>query len=128
MHKPPYHDDNPRDSTEKQVYRIECILVSYVEEEDHDWHLVIKDLVTNEKMTVEIPDPSCPEVTHVKLKKLATIRKRIVAAVGPVKKTARAAAPGTRIRVTGVGFFDKNNHPPGFKGRELHPVIDLKFL
>lgn len=125
--KPAYHDDNPRDPTELQVYRIDCILLTYVEEDDGDWHLVIKDLRTNEKMTVEVPDPACPEITHPKLSKLALLRRRIVAQVGPVKQRHRAAAPGTRMRVWGVGFFDKKNHPVGFSGRELHPVINLTF-
>src|ERR1051325_7281672 len=57
--KPPYHENNPRDMTEKKVYKINCVLIQYMREKDSDWHLVVKDLTTNEKMVVEIPDLDC---------------------------------------------------------------------
>ena len=60
--------------------------------------------------------------------KIDLSRKRLVAKVGPVKKKGRVPPAGTKIRVIGVGFFDKKNHPKGFKGRELHPVLELKVL
>src|SRR6185369_7248902 len=115
--KPAYHENNKRDQTEKQVYRIECILVKYKVEDDKDWHLVVQDLQTNEQMVVEIPDPdNCNEVkgnTH--LSKLAKVRKRIVAHVGPVTDEYRKPPEDSKkIIVTGVGFFDKKNHPQGF--------------
>jgi hypothetical protein len=55
-------------------------------------------------------------------------RNRLKAKVGPVKKTPRLPPAGTRLQIIGVGFFDKKNHPVGFKGREIHPVLELKVL
>ena len=127
--KPIYHDDNPRDASEKRVYQLDCILIKYKVEADKDWHLLVQDLETNEQMVVEIPDPQCDEVKgNPRFNKLALIRKRLVARVGPVKTGFRKPPANTRLRITGVGFFDKPNHPVGFKGRELHPVIDLAIL
>jgi hypothetical protein len=127
--KPAYHENNPRDSTEKRVYKIDCILLEYVQESDSDWHLVVKDLATNQKMVVEIPDTDCIDMSNPHFSKIDLSRRRLVAKVGPVKKTARIPPAGTKLQVIGVGFFDKKNHPVvGFKGRELHPVLELKVL
>lgn len=126
--KPDYHENNLRDKTEKKVYKIDCILLEYVQEADGDWHLVVKDLVTKEKMVVEIPDLECIDQANPHFSKIDVSRKRLVAKVGPVKKKARKPPVGTKIQIIGVGFFDKKNHPQGFKGRELHPVLELKVL
>ena len=48
--KPDYHENNLRDSTEKRVYKIDCILLEYMQEADSDWHLVVKDLISRKKM------------------------------------------------------------------------------
>lgn len=127
--KPDYHDDNLRDATEKRVYQIDCILIKYKVEDDSDWHLVVQDLNSKEQMVIEIPDPECDEIkNNPRFNKLTLVRKRLVAQVGPVTTQFRKPPPNTKLRITGVGFFDKPNHPIGFKGRELHPVITLNVL
>ena len=126
--KPDYHNDNPRDATEKKVYKIKCILIQYNQQNDSDWHLIVKDLTTDEKMVVEIPDLDCIDQSNPNFNKIDVSRRRLVAHVGPVKKTPRVPPPGTRLQIIGVGFFDKKNHPTGFKGREIHPVLELKVL
>src|SRR5258706_10668822 len=119
--KPTYHDNNPRDATEKKVYKINCILVKYMQENDSDWHLVVKDLATSEQIVVEIPDLDCIDQSNSHFSKIVVSKNRLKAKVGPVKKTPRVPPAGTRLEITGVGFFDKDNHPAGFKGREIHP-------
>jgi hypothetical protein len=126
--KPDYHEENLRDESEKQVYRIKCKVIKYKAENDQDWHIVIQDLVTKEQMVVEIPSPVCIDSSNPHFSKIPLVRKRFVALVGPVKKQFRAAPKGLKMEVSGVGFFDKSNHPVGSSGRELHPVIDLKAL
>jgi hypothetical protein len=126
--KPAYHENNPRDATEKKVYRINCKLVKYKVENDSDWHLVVQDLVTNEKMVVEIPSLNCIDQSNTRFNKIDISRRRLRNQVGPVTTQYRLPPAGTRLQITGVGFFDKSNHPVGFKGRELHPVLDLKVL
>ena len=126
--KPDYHENNLRDVREKKVYRIKCLLVKYMLEGDKDWHLVIKDLETNEQMVVEIPDLDCIGQSNPHFNKIEISRNRLKAKVGPVKKTARLPPSGTKLDIIGVGFYDKKNHPQGFKGREIHPVLELKVL
>ena len=126
--KPDYHEDNPRDTTEKQVYRIKCKLVKYMQEKDSDWHLVVQDLVTSQQMVVEIPDTDCIDMSNPHFNKIELSRNRLRAQVGPVKRQPRVPPAGTRLQIVGVGFFDKNNHPSGFRGREIHPVLELKVL
>jgi hypothetical protein len=126
--KPEYHEKNARDVTEKKVYRIKCVLVKYMMEGDKDWHLVVKDLATNDQMVVEIPDLNCIDQSNLHFNKIEVSRNRLKAKVGPVKTTPRVPPVGTKLEIVGVGFFDRNNHPPGFKGREIHPVLELKVL
>jgi len=126
--KPDYHENNPRDATEKKVYKINCILVKYMLEKDSDWHLVVQNLTTSEQMVVEIPDLDCIDQSNSHFSKIEVSRNRLKAKVGPVKRTPRVPPAGTRLQITGVGFFDKKNHPAGFKGREIHPVLELKVL
>jgi hypothetical protein len=126
--KPTYHNDNPRDATEKKVYKINCILIMYRAETDKDWHLIIQDRATNKQMVAEIPDPGCVDMSNTHFSKLIVSRNRLKAKVGPVTGTYRAAPSGTKLQIIGVGFFDKDNHPIGFKGREIHPVLELKVL
>jgi hypothetical protein len=126
--KPDYHEDNPRDTTEKQVYRIKCKLIKYMQEDDSDWHLVVQDLITNQQMIVEIPDTDCLDMSNPHFSKIQVSRNRLQAHVGPVKKQPRVPPAGTRLQITGIGFFDKKNHPIGFKGREIHPVLELRVL
>jgi hypothetical protein len=126
--KPDYHDDNPRDSTEKQVYKIKCKLVQYSLEDDSDWHLIVQDLSTSQQMVMEIPSTSCIGLSNSHLSKIQLSKKRLIAHVGPVKKTPRVPPAGTRLQIIGVGFFDEKDHPVGFSGREIHPVLELKVL
>jgi hypothetical protein len=126
--KPAYHEANPRDATEKKVYKIRCKLIKYKAEGDKDWHLVVQDLTTNEKMVVEIPSLDCIDQSNPRFNKIDVSRRRLKAQVGPVTNDYRLPPAGTRLEITGVGFFDKSNHPTGFKGRELHPVLELKVL
>ncbi|MES1226263.1 MAG: hypothetical protein ABUT20_62885 [Bacteroidota bacterium] len=128
--KPIYHNNNPREPSEKQVYVVDCILIKFKKESnDRDFHLIVKDLNSNEKLVVEVPNPACvnvagnPHFSHLK-----DLRTLLTTKLGTFTSAYKFAPAGTKIRVTGVGFFDKKNHPTGFKGRELHPVLNLEFL
>jgi len=128
--KPIYHNDNPREPSEKQVYVVECILVKFKKEtNDRDFHLIVKELNSNEKLVVEVPNPACVDIAgNPHLSRIKAIRTLLTQKLGTFTSSYKFAKPNTKIRVTGVGFFDKKNHPTGFKGRELHPVLDLEFL
>ena len=128
--KPVYHNNNPRDSSEKQVYVIDCILLRFKREtNDGDFHLIVRDPNNNEKLVVEIPNPQCVNISsNPHFSNIKDVRKLLTTKLGSFTANYKNAPAGTKIRVTGVGFFDKKNHPTGFKGRELHPVLDLEFL
>jgi hypothetical protein len=128
--KPPFHDDNPREPSEKQVYIIEAYLIKYKKEtNDNDYHLVVQDIDSDEQMVVEVPSLSCADAGHNEhFSHLKEVRNILSQQLGNFTTSYKYAPEGTRIRVTGVGFFDKRNHPRGFKGRELHPVLNLEFI
>ena len=128
--KPIYHDNNPRQPSEKQVYVVDCILIKYKREiNDGDYHLIVKDLNTNEKLVVEIPNPDCVNISgNSHFSHIKDVRMLLKTKLSTFTTNYKFAPTGTKIRVTGVGFFDKKNHPTVFKGRELHPVLDIEFL
>jgi hypothetical protein len=70
----------------------------------------------------------CVDTTNLHLSHIPAVRELLRQKLGTITTTYKNAKPGTKIRVTSVGFFDMKNHPTGFKRRELHPVLDLEFL
>lgn len=99
---------------EMQAYKITGWFVQLRKESDGDYHVVIRDLVTTKTMIVEIPDPRC--VTNAHLTNLAALRASMLTV--PV---------GTKIRVTGVLFFDFAHGQLGHADNyvELHPVTSV---
>lgn len=99
---------------EMQAYKITGWYVQLRQESDGDYHIILRDLVTTKTMIVEIPDPKC--VTSARLPNLAQLRD-----------LALSTPLGTKIRVTGVLFFDFAHGQIGHADNyvELHPVSGL---
>lgn len=103
---------------EVTTYQVEAVLLRIKQEDDSDLHLVLKDLNNDETLIAEIPSPEC--------------------AIGSLHsdsfKNARNLVqdidPGTKILVTGIGFFDKEHDQFGASsnGIEIHPVIRIRSL
>jgi hypothetical protein len=124
----------PRESriapTETTIWTIDATLTDYKEEVgkhgDRDYHLALKD-ASGKTMIAEIPASSCLRQTPEPLRSLITQARADFDsrfnATGQFKKT------NTRVRVTGVGFFDKLHGQRGLapNGIEIHPVIKIEF-
>jgi len=113
---------------EGTVYRVEGFLGGEHTEKDGDWHMVLFGRVNQRvSLIAEIPDPLCAGACRSGLA-LEYAKARAMLA-------ERLARPNPRdlpivVRVTGVGFFDREHGQAGAapNGFELHPVLKIEFV
>lgn len=113
----PYPRNNRIAPQELTVYRIRGIIQHISVENDHDWHLIVRDPVNSAAtMVVEIPDPEC--VSDQGLKADLIEARRVLHTI-PKHGLAE---------IDGVGFFDFIHTQRGGNrnGLELHPVLALR--
>ncbi len=123
--------DLPRQSSETEVFSIECYILGFKREKDMDIHIVIKELNSEETMVAELPSPWCPEIEATSRSK--TFQKvnewflNNIGKPGERYKTLRKPIP---VTITGMGFFDFVHGQKGMaaNGREIHPVIKIALL
>lgn len=112
-------------SAEMQVWKLSATLVSFKEEADSDYHLVLHDDQGN-SMIAEIPDPACVGQGSPFLAGITKARAQFNA-----RYTANGSMQpaGVPVTVTGVGFFDTIHGQTGVapNGIELHPVLQIQF-
>lgn len=110
------------------VYTVEANLVGYKQENDKDYHLVIADLDDPKTtMIAEIPSPTCaPKSTYAGF--WTKYRTLLDDTYGQPGKGMLYLAKPVKVKITGVGFFDRIHGQTGVapNGIELHPVIDLQ--
>jgi hypothetical protein len=120
---------NPRmKRVEMKFYSIKAWLVGMVREDDRDYHLVLKDLTTDDSMVVEIPDPDCPEVAETQwANQYRTARTWIDTNIHVPTACYHAVIPG-KVVITGVGYYDRLHGQRGMaaNGREIHPVLSIE--
>lgn len=118
--------DNRRAPQELVTWAVDATLVAFKAEADHDYHLVLQD-ASGRSLVAEIPDPGClPATSRFKAsvaRTRATFDRWYV--VRPRMRHVRA-----RVRLTGVGFFDKIHGQTGVapNGIELHPVLSFEVI
>jgi hypothetical protein len=110
---------------ETTIYQVTATVIGYKIEDDGDIHVVLYD--AGKMMVAEIPD--------VHLIRKSRFRDPIVGARAAFEATlpaptARLRKVSAKVRVTGVGFFDKIHGQTGAapNGIELHPVLGIEFL
>ena len=146
---PPNHDNDTRLSEERTVRVVEGRLVKFKPElgktGDSDYHLVISDEtlqfsqgpdVSSHSVVAELVDPDCvpgrqgsPGTTSAFQAQIVNVWERFEKRF-PNAKHGWNNANGMRVRITGIGFFDR---PHGQTGRarnmiEIHPVLDIAFI
>jgi len=123
---PPSLPENARVSpVETTVWAVDATLTLYMEEDDADYHVILKDQAGNTMIT-EIPSPSCVGAGSPFAEGIARVRSKFDAMFSVTTGFQVANIP---VRVTGVGFFDFLHGQPGVapNGIELHPVLDIVF-
>jgi len=119
-----------RDLVEKFVYEVTADVIGYKLEADSDYHVVVQG-ASGATMIIEIVDPKCTKkkTTEVFQSQIETVRFQFAYMIGePVSAKYIEIAIPRRLKITGVGFWDK---PRGQKGAapngiELHPVLSLQ--
>jgi hypothetical protein len=117
---------------ETTVWTLEVTLKEYTRENDEDYHLVLEDENGN-TMVAEIADPPCVDANAPLI-----IKEKIKIARddfdrkfnGRLRPTSRAKSPDVKIRIAGIGMFDREHGQLGRapNGIELHPVLGIEFL
>ena len=110
---------------ELTTFVVEAFLVAWDNEADEDIHIVLAD-PRNPRFTLvaEIPDPGCAGSCASGLgEQFARAR----ASLAEVLQRPNPNDEPIRIRVSGVGFFDRNHGQLGAAPNfiELHPVLTL---
>lgn len=110
---------------EFRIWQITAILTKKKNEDDEDYHLVLKD--GDSFLVAEIPSANCVENTPEPLKSMIIQARNDFDEwlTGQTKKTFNQ-----KVRLTGLGFFDRVHGAEGASpnGIELHPVIKIEFL
>jgi len=112
--------------TELTTFRVDAYLGGYRPESDGDMHLILFGMENQRvSMIAEIPNPNCSGACASGLTedfaKARTTLQEILAASNPVDEPIV-------VRVTGVGFFDRNHGQVGAAPNwiELHPVLAIE--
>jgi hypothetical protein len=110
---------------EFRIWQITAFLTKKKNEDDEDYHLVIKD--GDRYLVAEIPSETCVENTIEPLKSMILKARSDFDEwfAGQTRRTFNQ-----KVRLTGLGFFDRVHGAEGASpnGIELHPVIKIEFL
>jgi hypothetical protein len=117
---------------ELTTYRVEALLIGWLEEPDADFHLVIADPSSSRlTMIAEIPTRTCKRVcTTAALRRVGQLQQRLVDYFDEPTGRYEVFRQPIPITITGVGFFDKKHKGCGrskHNAIELHPVVDIDF-
>jgi hypothetical protein len=114
------------------VYRVEAFMAAWDtvmrRENDRDYHVVLFDRVNQRvSLIAEIPNPECADACR------SGLAQKYAEARAALEEGVRRPNPRDlpiRVRVTGVGFFDRAHGQIGRapNGFELHPVLSIEFL
>ena len=120
--RPPRTRVAPQETT---IYCLDAYVISWDEKEDRDIHLTLLDPIDQRTTLIaEIPDPGCAGSCSSGYAGLyADARRRFYEGL------QRATTDTVRVRIMGVGFFDKNHGQSSAAPNliELHPVLAISF-
>ncbi|GIW52024.1 MAG: hypothetical protein KatS3mg082_3268 [Nitrospiraceae bacterium] len=113
---------------ERQVFEVEAYLAGWGLEADQDLHVILAGM-TDQRTTMiaEIPDPECAGACQSGFAwEFAAARTALLACLERPNPEDRPI----RVRVRGIGFFDREHGEAGNAPNyiELHPVLRLECL
>jgi hypothetical protein len=112
---------------ELTIYSLDATLISLKLEVSGNYHLVLQG-GSGATMIASAPnpDPEFVSPSSRRAKEIEAVRKAIDAKFFAKPSTFRP----TRVRIAGVGFFDRTHGQAGVapNGIELYPVTNIKFL
>ena len=122
----------PRLESERTLYTLQANLIEAKREFDGDYHLVLEDPLTGNRMVAEIPEPNDRTPATIRSKFLAA-RTAVDGLIGkPGMFHAARPSHSMRVEIIGLGFFDEPHMmtPEGMSPncREIHPVLSVRAL
>src|ERR1035437_1710532 len=127
IHIPTSPDQNaPRmQGIEFQSYTVKCKITIKKNEDDNDYHLVLKD--STETMIGEVPDPVCSAAaSSAHVDEYIAARNWVNSNIGIDPVPNVNIAP---VDITGVAFVDpphgQNGRAPN--GMEIHPILNIHY-
>jgi hypothetical protein len=124
---PKYHEVGPRAPEEKQVFSIVGDVVGFKLEKDQDYHVILRG-DSGQTMVIEFPRPECAKGSRV-LNSITRARNTFLKHfVEPRVEFVAYRKKPVKVKVTGIGFFDKLHGQKGMlpNGFELHPILALE--
>ena len=118
-----------RIQSEYNVYSVECFLIGYKSEDDHDIHIIVEDIATDETMIVEIVDPECQNIkNNSRFPQMSETYLWFLKNIGKPGRSFIFLQQHPKVIITGVGFWDYLHGQKGManNGRELHPVLKIQ--
>ncbi|HWF44000.1 MAG TPA: hypothetical protein VG537_05105 [Candidatus Kapabacteria bacterium] len=117
---------------ERTKYTLDANLIAVKKEFDGDYHLVLEDPKTHARIIAEIPDTN-NQASSAYHKAFSAARAEVDSITGKPgifsQIIGRKPKHPTRVRVTGVGFFDEGHLIPqsgvAINDREIHPVLAI---
>lgn len=126
IERPAYIDYRRAAPVELTTYQIDAYLAGWKGENDSDIHLILAGLSDQRAtMIAEIPDPACSGACASGLSAdFASAREVVAHILAEPNPTDNPII----LRVTGVGFFDRNHGQTGAAPNflELHPVLRVE--
>jgi hypothetical protein len=119
--------NDPRLPSEDTIYTIKCKLIAYKLEADGDYHLQIRDPVTDSQMVAEIPNPDCATVNNRWKAAWREARTAMDQFQGTPTSNWKTLPTPVMITLQGFGYYDLFHGQTGFaaNNREIHPVMSV---
>lgn len=121
-----------RAGAERRTYTVRAVLMAAKVEDDSDVHLELRDpAYPAATLIAELPALRCTLGARPAVRRqIARARVAFLHACGDPGTSFSLYAPGTKLVVTGVGFFDRGHGQRGVAPNafELHPVVGLRLL
>ena len=115
--------------SETNEYVLDCNLIGYKREKDQDFHIVVADIATGERMVIEIASPECESVKQSgRYEEMKAVHDWFVQNIGIPHSAFYYLPTPKEISVTGIGYWDFLHGQTGMaaNGREIHPVLSMQ--
>ena len=117
------------DGAESKTYRVTGRVIRFKREDDKDIHVVLAQTGHLERtVVVEFANVVCADVcSSPELERIRQARQDFVTKFGNPTTSFKAPPHITKIRIVGVGFFDRLHGQNGMapNGIEIHPVLSM---
>lgn len=117
-----------RDETEMTVLSMDCYILGFKKEKDKDFHIIVKDVNSEESMVIEIISSECSDVQKTsRFEQIKQVQEWFPENIGVPHNKFKMLDEPKLVTITGVGFWDFLHGQKGMaaNGREIHPVLTM---